>query len=268
MSTFSYLDRIVLLLVSFCFLNDYPIIFIGLFLSFIILCIVKKTHFILISTFLVIGFLFYFLCFNFNHLKLTNLYNLLNDSFNFSLRDETAKYIQSIHSQLVSDYLLLTLLGIKTSGVFNFYYQLIDLSVVHIIVISGFHLAVLQSLINFIFKKTKYLKYFLSLLVVFLVSFLNGFSIGCFRSLLFFIIGFFVKDKKAKINLSILFLLICFPQEILGFSFQMSYVSVLIIFSINKNRITNKNLKNFLISFFVTLFLIPFIGIMNKQISI
>lgn len=268
MSTFFCLDRLVLLLVSFCFLNSNPIIFIGLFIWFTILCINKKTHFCVVASLLIIGFLYYFLCFSFNNFKLNDFFNLLNNTFHFSIRDETVNYIESIHSQQVSNFLLLTLLGIKTTGVFDFYYQLIDLSVVHIIVISGFHLSALWGLINFLLKKTKCFRYIVALIVITLVTYLNGFSIGCLRSLLFFIIGFFVKDQKTKMNLSILFLLIVFPQEILGFSFQMSYICVFIIFSISKNRMSNNTLKNFCISFFVTLFLIPFVGLMNGQMSI
>lgn len=268
MSTLFYLDRLVLLLVSFCFLNDYPVIFIGLFIWFIVLCITKKTHYYIVICIVVIGFLYYFLCFSFNNFKLNDFFNLLNNAFNFSIRDETAKYLQSIHSKQVANFLLLTLLGIKTTGIFDFYYQLVDLSVVQIIVISGFHLSALWALINFLLKKTKSFKYIVALIALTLVTYLNGFSIGCLRSLLFFIIGFFVKDQKTKMNLSILFLLILFPQEILGFSFQMSYISVFIIFSIAKNKLSNKALKNFCISFFVILFLIPFVGIMNNQMSI
>lgn len=267
-STFFCLDRLVLLLVSFCFLNNYPILFMGLFTWFIILCLNKKTHFYVVISLLTIGFLYYFSCFSFNNLTLDDFFNWFNSLFHFSLRDETAKYIQSIHSQQVANFLLLTLLGVKTTGIYDFYYQLIDLSVVHIIVISGFHLSALWTLINFVFKKTKWFKHVIALIVLTLITYLNGFSIGCLRSLLFFIIGFFAKNQKNKMNISILFLLILFPQEILGFSFQMSYISVFVIFSVAKSKISSKIFKDFCISFFVTLFLIPFVGIMNKQMSI
>lgn len=268
MFTFFYLDRLVIFLTSFCFLNTQPILFIGLFLISIILCAYKKTHPIVVFALIFISSLYYFVDVNLNFIKTKDLYSFTNQIFEISIRDEITNYVGSVHSKEVSNFLFLTLFGIKSSGIYGFYYQLIDLAVVHIIVISGFHLSALWKTTNFIFKKTKHLKNIISFLLLFFVSYLNTYSIGCLRSLLFFIIGYFVKDNFKKMNLSILFILIVFPQEILGFSFQMSYICVLVIFVIGKNKIQSNFFKNIFTSFFVTIFLIPFIAIMNGRISL
>lgn len=143
MFTFFYLDRLVIFLTSFCFLNTQPILFIGLFLISIILCAYKKTHPIVVFALIFISSLYYFVDVNLNFIKTKDLYNFTNQIFGISIRDEITNYVGSVHSKEVSNFLFLTLFGIKSSGIYDFYYQLIDLAVVHIIVISGFHLSAL-----------------------------------------------------------------------------------------------------------------------------
>lgn len=265
---FNVLKSLVILLCGFCFLDSYPLIFIGLYLTFIIWNIKNKFNVLVVLLNVFIGFLFYIVWLKIATWEIDDVATLIDQAIGYSLKDTIYLHLENIHSSSTASFLKLLLFGVKDKTIYSFYYQLIDLAVVHIIVIGGFHLSALCKIMRMIFKKLPKTGNCFSFLLILFVCYLNSFSIGCLRSLLFFIFSFFVKKRDPKLDLSVLFILLVVPQEILGFSFQMSFIAVLVIFVVSKNKIQNKIMSELFISLCVTLFLIPFVGIMNEQISL
>lgn len=196
---------------------------------------------------------------------------ILKNSKVTKLREWSINYIESSYARNgVKSLLLLMLFNEKTKLGWQIYNQLKLISVCHIIVISGFHLNLLITLINKIFRN-KYINFTLNFFILFTISIFLDFSIGVIRVFLIYVIS--IIDRKKNLNnfekliLSAIIILFFKPRTLFSYSFQMSYLATFSILYINKIY-KKKFLKDLLINFTINIYLYPIISKMNKCFSL
>ncbi|MDE6428917.1 MAG: ComEC/Rec2 family competence protein [Malacoplasma sp.] len=162
----------------------------------------------------------------------------------------------------------LILLNIKNSQNINLYYKLVNLSVVHLIVISGYHINIFCFLILKIFFKFPKVGRILSILFSFFISYLNGFSPSTIRIFLSLIFSSFNKTKNYSTDLSIITIAIIAPGTILSFGLCMSFLGARGVKLFNTVREKNIIYNSFFTSFFAIIYIVPYIAMMNNQISL
>lgn len=126
------------------------------------------------------------------------------------------------------------------------YDSLISLNIVHLFVISGFHLGILYSIFNYLFKKVKY-KEFISLIPVFAYTMLLNFSIPSLRASMFLLLvsinKLFLKNKFKNVMLLNFVLIISFlinPRSIYSFSFVMTFITTYAILIVSNIQFNHK----------------------------
>jgi ComEC/Rec2-related protein len=189
----------------------------------------------------------------------------------FSCRDGISHFINNQYDTKTADFLNLLLLNIKQSSGYDTYQKMIDLSIVYLIVISGLHLSFMKILI-FKLIKIKYLKDIISLSLIFLYSYLLKFSISSTRVLITYVFSLmFRKNFKNYfdiVSLGAIFIVLCGPSCVFNYGFCMSYGCTFAILTINKLPINSELLKQIVISIVATLICLPFVILMNQQISV
>lgn len=191
----------------------------------------------------------------------------INEMFNFSLRDYLINTNINNYGNQLGSFLNLILFGYKGIEINALYSQIVNVSLLHLFVISGIHISFLSFIIKKIFIK-KWLCYPISFILLFFVCYINNFNIGSFRAFLFFIMSVFkFRDKNIKMWLSIIIIFLFAPQSLSLFSFQMTYISLLVLhinFKWNKKLLLN----SLLLSVFINLYLLPYISNMTQKFSL
>lgn len=191
--------------------------------------------------------------------KIDTSYNLLTIIIN---------YVQKYHDQLTSDFLLLMVLNYKTSGINNFYNDILNLGVVHLFVVSGLHLSVLNRVIN------KFLPKSFSFIIISIYALLLGLSFGVLRVL----IGLFLRMISKKTNdiyqslnhtcISGIIIYLMNPWTVFDLGFQMSFIGALVL---NFNAFLTPKIKPFywlINSFMINLMIGPIILDINNKINL
>ncbi|MDR0985438.1 MAG: ComEC/Rec2 family competence protein [Mycoplasmataceae bacterium] len=212
--------------------------------------------------------LFYFIK---QYLFIEHISTWLDHILHFSCRDGISHFINNQYDTKTADFLNLLLLNIKQSSGYDTYQKMIDLSIVYLIVISGLHLSFMKILI-FKLIKIKYLKDIISLSLIFLYSYLLKFSISSTRVLITYVFSLmFRKNFKNYfdiVSLGAIFIVLCGPSCVFNYGFCMSYGCTFAILTINKLPINSELLKQIVISIVATLICLPFVILMNQQISV
>ncbi len=254
-------------------INHQPIYLIAfiVILAFIIFNTNSWQKYVLILLiWLVYCLLFIFLKMELSIKQLNNLINQINPNF-YSLRNKSINYLDNIYNNSTSQYINLLLFNNKGNN--NQVYELTkQLSITHLIVVSGLHINVLL----FIFNKTIFLKvknhYYQSVFQVifcFVYSYFLAYSISILRITINGIIKlFFSKCDSKKINCySGMIILFFLKNEVTSYGFLMSYLCSIGI-CILTFYICNKLTLTIIINGFCILITLPFVIKMNGKINI
>ena len=128
---------------------------------------------------------------NFNVFKI--LQPWFDQIFHFSLKQSLIEYINNSYDEKTASFIKLLILNYKDQYAKAVYNQMINLSIVYLIVIGGFHLSILKKVINFCFKKHFKIALIVNLLLIFFYSYLLSFSISACRVLITMICGLLLK---------------------------------------------------------------------------
>lgn len=188
----------------------------------------------------------------------------------FSIRDKIANWISNSYDAKTSCIMNLIIFNIKNSDSYLTYNQMINLSIVYMIVISGFHLTIFKHLINKLIKN-RAISNIINLIFIYFYSFLLNFSLSTIRVLLCLMIRIIMKNKWNKydiLGISGLVSIVLNASAPVNYGFCLSYLCTCIIYWIFDLNINNIFIEKILINIFVTLASLPFVILMNKQISL
>ena len=137
---------------------------------------------------------------------------------------QTAKFIELI------------VFNSKNPKINSFYNQLINLGLIHLISVSGFHLSLLSSIICKILKKQLRLAKITSFLVCLFYGFLLGYGFAVLRVLVASLLNFFKFTKSSnppllKTVLSGLIILFINPFVVNNLGFQLSFLGTIVLCS-------------------------------------
>lgn len=203
----------------------------------------------------------------FNHLG-----SYIDNLCHYSLRNNLINYVNQSYDTTTSSVMNLLIFNIKKDAGYDLYKTMCNLSIVYLIVISGFHLSLIERICLKIFKKHQVVtKCFTTLFVVFYTYLLN-FSVSACRVLLadifYFVLLAFQKSKFDKTCLAgITSLLIC-PQICANYGFCMSYLCSIGIIYIGSLKIGNFIIEQLTINLFALMISLPFVVSMNNEISL
>ncbi|MDE5617364.1 MAG: ComEC/Rec2 family competence protein, partial [Ureaplasma sp.] len=232
-------------------------------------------HLKIIFLFLLLVYILFVLTIKYIAIDTKFLKTLITNKFpNFwSIRYKAINYINLIYkNKSVADFIYLILFNYKNSYSNEIYQKLIQLSIVHLFIISGLHVNFFFALIKKIFFKEK--KYFwinnsINLIICLVYSYFLNFSISIIRITINCFIKFINKNLNwIKINnISGILILIIFPKESTNFGFLMSYLCVITIGLVSNNNL-NKILQLIIVNFFCILVTLPIIIKLNGKINI
>lgn len=188
----------------------------------------------------------------------------LNNVIGFDLRLKAINLLDEIHNQKTSAFLQLIIFNEKNSNNLNVYYDLASLAIVHLIVIGGFHVNFLCKIID----KIPYLGKPLCILVALILSYFNNFSAAMVRTFMVFFYKSFKKTKQYNYELTFLTIILLNPFAFLDLGLCMSFIAVRGLHISSKLKINNLFWDDLVTSFFATLYLVPYIGLIAKEISI
>lgn len=179
-------------------------------------------------------------------------------------------YIKSNYNKDVSEFLLLLLFGerdYKSELVKN----VIGLNILHLFVISGLHLKIIDMILSKILYKYIKFKKVISLFTQLFLAYMLNFSLSILRVCLLNIIkDFFLKKKMKSIMINCLcsiILMIIFINDAISISFVMINVCVITI-NIIYIFTANKYLRTFIINIFLFLFILPLVLKINQKVNL
>ncbi|QZX49003.1 ComEC/Rec2 family competence protein [Mycoplasma sp. E35C] len=217
---------------------------------------------ILIVSLLVLFSIYYFVYYKFQ-IKGIVIKDLLDKiPQEYDLRKIIIDYLNTNTNKQSRGFLLLTLFNVKNNDNKLIYQQILNLSIAHLLVISGLHLSLINLVILKIFKKHKIIGNFASFSILFFYSFLLSFSYGVLRVLIGILLNLilekFIKKGDVKLlslSISGMLLLLLNPYSFKNYSYILSYLSVIVIsmvFKINKlNNFMKTLIASVLINFIV-----------------
>ncbi|BAC43833.1 predicted competence protein [Malacoplasma penetrans HF-2] len=263
-------NTIILWMLACCFyMNSETVSSTFLFLFFFGSCLVNHVNKFKVLLISGLGFIFLFYVLSF---ETPSSFNFLNDYLNkimgINLREIINSYFIKIHGQTLGSFISLVLLNIKNDYNYPIYYKLIDLSIVHLIVISSYHINIFCGLVNKIFHKFPTLGRIISALLSFTISYLNGFSPSSIRVFCANVFGIFKSTRNCKANLSFIFLGLVAPKVLISFGFLMSFLGSRGVKLFYKTHNSGKLYEAFFTSIFATIYIIPSLGIINNSISL
>lgn len=200
-------------------------------------------------------------CFNFDF---SNFSLIINDVLGINVKKDIINYLRSIHSEEIVDFILLFLFNEKNSTNIGMYNDLSKISLVHLVVVSGFHISALTS----IFNRIKIFKYWVPPLIILFFGYVSDFSASIVRVLFVTVFSYFKTTKDYKYYWTIFLLLIINPFSILNIGLAMSFLSIRGLDTASKIKTPNKCIESFLLSFFTIWYISPYIAKISGEISI
>lgn len=230
-----------------------------------------KTKTWLVFLFLIISLLLILWCYFLSSFSILDLlYSLINKLTTISIRDNLVSWINNSYNQQTSSFINMIVLNVKNSLSYPMYDKLVDLSIVYMVVISGFHLTILKYVIKKVFKN-KVISNTINISFIFFYCFLLKFSLSAMRVLLCLLIKLISKNKVNKydiLGISGLILIFLNPNASINYGFCLSYLCTCVIYFIFDLKIENVFWEKVLINVSAILISLPFVLMMNKQISI
>jgi competence protein ComEC len=191
--------------------------------------------------------------------------------FRWSLRDHTTNFIKLHYDQKTASFINLVMFNIKNNEAWSLYYKMIDLSIVYLIVVSGFHLSILKRLIRTILRN-RVASNTISLVIILVYVYLLNFAVSVDRVFLTLIFSIVlhkvVRDRFDLLSISAMFTILLVPTSVFNLGFCMSYLCTAVIIYIYKLEIQHYLLEKIVINLSAVLVSLPFVLIMNQQISL
>lgn len=264
-----YLNQLTIWMIACCFYSYNPAISLFIFMLFFISTILNKLK--RSEFFFVILFGIAYFCF-ISYLYWNNsfefLSNFINKIFKTNIRNNLSNYFIKIHKNHIGSFFSLILLNIKNEFNKKLYYNLISLSIVHLIVISGYHVNLFCIFFKKIFCNISFFKYLLPIIIAFVISYLNGFSSSRVRVLASNIFLSFSYTRLNSSNLSTILICLVAPKSITSLGVCMSLLGSRGIKVFFKLEGSGHFYENIFSSFFATLYILPFVSYMNEYVSL
>lgn len=264
---------VFLLILSVIFLLTFykNIIYTLLFPTIFIYQFFSKVSFRKVIIYLILSFipsLMYFFVKEFNFLAF--LCNFINTKTNFILSEKISNFLDLKYDSLTANFIKLMILNIKAEESYILYKKMINLSIVYLIVISGFHLMFIKKITNFIFKKIAIFQFIFNFFLFFFYSYLLNFNASVLRVFLCLIISKCFKSKNQYDITSFSGILILFfiPSLCFSLSFQLSYICTFGVIFVISLSIRNKIIEKIMINIFAILISLPFVISINSEISL
>ncbi|MDR0740081.1 MAG: ComEC/Rec2 family competence protein [Mycoplasmataceae bacterium] len=170
------------------------------------------------------------------------------------------------------NFIKLVLFNIKDKTSSSTYFHMIDLSIVYLIVVSGFHITILKRMINYLFKRNKLLGNILNCSIIFFYCYLLNFAVSVTRVLLMFIFTLLLRrrinNRYDILCLSGLFSLLLNPYCVFNIGFCMSYLCTIAIIYVYELQISNFLLEKILINVVAVTVSLPFVILLQHKISL
>lgn len=226
----------------------------------------KRTIVYLILS-LVPSFIFFFIK-DFN--LFTFLCNFINNKVNFNLSEKICDFLDSKYDDRTASFIKLMILNKKVGDSYTLYKKMIDMSIVYLIVISGFHLMFIKKITNLIFKKIPFFQFIFNFFLFFFYVYLLNFNASVLRVFLCLIISKCLKNKNLydTTALSGIIVLLFVPSLCFSLSFQLSYICTFGVIFIVSLTIKSKILEKILINTCAVVISLPLVLSINNQISI
>ncbi len=268
---------LIIILYILKYRNYYLIIFIIGGLCFLLFNKASiKNYLCLIVLILFFVLLYYFLPSEING---NQLVTILNDKI-FNTRLATMNWISDGYKDpLTSGTIELVVFNYHTDIIYDFYHKLIDLSIVYLFVVSGFHISLLNKAMKKIIKN-KRLFYVTSFSLLLFYCYLLNFSVGALRSY-FMMILMWLNNTNWKLKTqskpwsnydmlagSALLVILWSFQNIYSAGFQLSFLCTLFIILLNECEIQNNLLKAILINLICLIICFPIVVGMNNKINV
>jgi ComEC/Rec2-related protein len=149
---------------------------------------------------------------------------------------------------------------------------MIDLSVVYLIVISGFHLSFLKRLIHKMFGKHHKISYAISAGLIFMYLYFLNFATSALRVFISMVISKILRRKiKSRfdvLGISGLVTLLIEPSSAYSLGFCLSYLCTFVIIIVYEINFQSLLLEKVLVNLTATLVGIPFVLEINGYISL
>jgi competence protein ComEC len=162
--------------------------------------------------------------------------------------------------------------NIKSNEGWTLYNQMIDLSIVYLIVISGFHLSFLKRLIYKIFGKHQKISYSISVGMIFMYLYFLNFATSALRVFTSILISTIfrqsIKSRFDVLGISGLVTLFIEPSSAYSLGFCLSYLCTFVIIIIYEIDFQSLLLEKVLVNLVATLVGVPFVLEINGYISL
>lgn len=216
------------------------------------------------------------------YLKSINIFYILEDVKKFDLIQSNFHLNNVIKNYLLDspEYYLkiipLLLIGYKNKESLEVFTLGQNLSIIHLFVISGFHIGIIKILINFLtWKMKKIFNEIVFILLVIFYLFILNFPISTIRAFLFITLNsinkYFLNNRfsKIKILLFIAFIFLAFnPYIFYSLSFIFTFVITFFILLSLEIKNQNKIYHKILTIFIINLASLPLILFLNNQYNL
>ncbi len=199
-----------------------------------------------------------------------NIFNNLSDVINNNkpIRKWAIAYINKSYNNETSTFINILLFNEKNYN-FEIYNSLKQMNILQLFVVSGLHINCLISIINYIFKKNKYIKNILSIFICFILFYFVNFSISCLRILILQIIKI-LNNKISSLNNNLLtgyIIIFLSPRDTVSYSFYLSFICIITI-NIISIGIKNNYLQLTLINVLLPIVVLPITLSFNNYFNI
>lgn len=205
-----------------------------------------------------------------------SLINLINSGIRKiggnHVRKAIISFLDDHYSKETSSFIKLVLLNIKSKDTYIFHKQAVDLGIVWLICISGFHISLISKLIQLIFKKIPIVGKYVNIVILSFYSYVLNFTYASIRVVLNISYSWVFKrfdiQRYEKIGLVGLTIGLLNPSCFANYGFLLSFIVCIAANYVSSLQLNNKIITSLLINIFAFISTIPFVVDMNHKISL
>ncbi|MDR3330564.1 MAG: ComEC/Rec2 family competence protein [Mycoplasmataceae bacterium] len=190
----------------------------------------------------------------------------------FSIKNVIQKFATNHYDSKTGSFINLVMFNVKIGEAKNVYHDMIDLSIVYLIVVSGFHISILKRMVKKCFKHIPICGDVISILLIVFYCYLLNFATSVTRvllmSILTIVIKKWVKSRFDILTLSGLVTIVLGPSCVFNIGFCMSYLCTVAIIYVYSLQIKNLLFECLLVNVSATIVSLPFVLSMSQSISI
>lgn len=212
----------------------------------------------------------YYLIGNFN--LFSHLRAYIDTLFHFSLRNTVLSFISNNYDPLTSGVIKLLIFNVRSSQTSWIYQNIINLAIVHLFIISGFHLSLIKIGINKVFGKYKWFSWIFGFLLIIIFTYFLNFSIPSMRVIFSLIIGLIFKKFKLQpmqiVSIGGIITLLISPISYHSLGFGLSYCCTIGIIYLYQFEYRYFLVKQLIINLFAIIISLPFVLSLNQKLSL